>query len=57
MTGSLYAIYKGPETLPDSQPSLSPDTFNLLAFAAGVTVIVVMYLAKRNAEEKEEMKK
>lgn len=57
MTDSLYAIYKGPETLPDSHPPLSPDTFNLLAFAAGVTVIVVMYLAKLNAEEKEEMKK
>lgn len=54
MTGSLYAIYKGPAALPDSRPPFSPDTFNLVAFAVGVTVIVVMYLAKRNAEEKED---
>lgn len=51
MTGSLYAIYKGPATLSELQPPLSLDTFNLVAFAVGVTVIVVMYLAKRNAEE------
>ena len=52
MTGSLYAIYKGPATLPEPQPPLSLDTFNLVAFAVGIAVIVVMYLAKRNAEEK-----
>lgn len=54
MTGSLYAIYKGPSTLSEPQPPLSLDTFDLVAFAVGVTVIVVMYLAKRNAEEKED---
>ena len=54
MTGSLYAIYKGPATLSEPQPPFSLDTFNLVAFAVGVTVIVVMYLAKRNAKEKEE---
>ncbi len=54
MAGSLYAIYKGPETLPDSRPPLSFDTFYLVAFAVGVAVIAVMYLAKQNAEEKED---
>ncbi len=48
MTGSLYAIYKGPSTLAESQPPLSFDTFSLTAFAVGITVIVIMYLAKQN---------
>lgn len=51
MAGSLYAIYKGPATLPEPQPPLSLDTFSMLAFVIGIAVIVVMYLAKRNAEE------
>ena len=48
MTGSLYAIYKGPVTLSEPQPPLSLDTFSMLAFVIGIAVIVVMYLAKRN---------
>ena len=51
MAGSLYAIYKGPATLSEPQPPLSLDTFSMLAFVIGIAVIVVMYLAKRNAEE------
>mgnify|MGYP004570263891 CR=1 FL=1 len=54
MTGSLYAIYKDPATLSETQPPLSLDTFSMLAFVIGIAVIVVMYLAKRNAEEKDD---
>lgn len=54
MTGSLYAIYKGSATLSEPQPPLSLDTFSMLAFVIGIAVIVVMYLAKQNAEENAE---
>ncbi len=52
MTGSVYAIIKGPQTLPDPLPPLCLETFNLTAFVAGITVIVIMYLSKLNALKK-----
>ncbi len=51
MTGSLYAIYKGPETLKEPQPALSFQTFNIIAFLLGIAVIVLMYIAKIKAQK------
>lgn len=39
MTGSVYAVVKGPETLDTPQAALSLDTFSILFFAIGGAVI------------------
>lgn len=47
MVGSLYAIVMGPATMANAQPPLSLGTFNIIGFAVGIAIIVVLELVKR----------
>lgn len=52
MIGSLYAIVNGPATMENPQPAMTPGTFNIIAFAAGVLVLVGLESVKHIKAEK-----
>lgn len=54
LTGSLYAIAKGAETLAEPLPALGFETFNVLFFVIGILVMVLLHWLKRRAEKSAE---
>ncbi len=52
MIGSLFAITMGPTTLSSAQPALSFSTFNVLAFIAGVGVLLALEAMRRSVEHR-----
>ena len=57
MLGSLYAIVMGPTTLDSPQAPLGMNSFNILAFAIGIAVLVGLELLKRYVESRTNVKK
>ena len=54
LTGSLYAIAKGAETLAEPLPALGFETFSVLFFVIGILVMVLLHWLKRRAEKSAE---
>lgn len=57
MTGSLYAILRGPTTLDEPKPAVTWDTFSIVAFLAGAVILGLLelfrYLMEKREAEKE----
>ena len=53
MIGSLYAIKQGPTTLKEPKAAMTFDTFSIVFFVIGATIVFAMQAAKMFFEKKE----
>lgn len=52
MTGSLYVIVTGPETLKIPQPSMTLETFDIRLFTVGVVCVFGLHILKKRLKDK-----